>query len=806
MGILRKSSTNHSEPQGRLFMTIYKLFSLQDHPMIAQVLLLFWVPIGLSAMYCQEKGCSVLFACYFGEVFLHLLMDKWVEKCGKNSPSCMVSKVASEVRQTSDIFIHHLITQMYYGPWFPSFIFSTFKMLVSACDIYHGGFCTVTGAVTVLSSVLFTFLSSRGVEMSELESRLFQRRLVDIFCLQYTVMVGSKMFSHFLAFKNREFLHQQVQAAHERFKNEEKTKFIANLSHEARNPLHCIMGSLQVLNHHFEGEKCLNGCKHCFLNNSAINEIIEDIKENATLLLHILSSSLQMTSLEMGKIKLKHEPFNLKFLLDSLIGVFSQLAHEKQISLHCFFNVSKVPQLLKGDSVRLSQIIMNIISNAIKYTKKGYVRVNCDLATDDELKENNTIRKTSHENLLNHHRTNIRLDFIDTGCGISQDQIHQLFQPYGVLENQNDELETSFDHYFNQSEMLKKLHEGGSSLIHTNRNGLGLSITKMLIHKMKGKIKVETNVGVGTTMTVVLPMETGDNSELENTVENFLSYRRFAFTISIIGQDPCFRNVLKDYLSLMKRVHQISTFENMDSFMEENRKGKDGKSNTVSLVILPEQDYERACQQCFGEHFLVIPTIFKGVKRAFPNLHYLPKPIKFAELMELFTTIESQLSSSTSHNSKACKKDKICQEIAGEEQGFDFSKFSVLLADDNAVNRKVLMKMLQIIGFKDIDTSNDGMECFEKFKQKSYHLVLLDCFMPILSGKEACEMIRNYMKYRHHEKEEMQRIPIIAITANTWEPRDTLLSQGFDDVVYKPFILADFKKLLTSYLSAANQR
>ena len=74
------------------------------------------------------------------------------------------------------------------------------------------------------------------------------------------------------------------------------------------------------------------------------------------------------------------------------------------------------------------------------------------------------------------------------------------------------------------------------------------------------------------------------------------------------------------------------------------------------------------------------------------------------------------------------------------------------------------------------------------------------------SGKEACEMIRNYMKYRHHEKEEMQRIPIIAITANTWEPRDTLLSQGFDDVVYKPFILADFKKLLTSYLSAANQR
>ncbi|KAG2382641.1 hypothetical protein C9374_005221 [Naegleria lovaniensis] len=616
--------------------------------------------------------------------------------------------------------------------------------------------------------------------MSELEIKLFHRRLVEILCLQLTVMVGSYVVSHFLAFKNREFLQQNIKAAQERYKNVEKTKFIANMSHEARNPLHCIMGSLQVMEHHFDGEEysAKHCCKHCFLSNGAIQESIEDIKENATLLLHILSSSLQMSSLEMGKIQLKHEPFNLKVLLDSLIGVFSQLAHEKNISLHLFYDVSRVPQLFQGDSVRLSQIIMNIISNAIKYTKKGYVRVNCMLAKDDKHEDFTKLRKNRVENSS---ACQVLLEFIDTGCGISQDQIHKLFQPYGVLEHQNEEFEnSSFEQYFHQSENLRKLNDGGSTLIYTHRNGLGLSITKLLIHKMKGHIKVvSSQVGVGTKMTISLPLETCDNSNIEKSIGGFLlSDNSMAYHVTIIDDDECFREVLKDYLSLMKRVKSIACYESVSESMQNQVKSCDDSYSdrkSLSLIIVPEREYEKATN-CFGknEQSKIISTIFKGEKRNFQHALYLPKPIKFSELVELFNTM-----------------------MTSEENSDNESV-------DMEVNRKVLVKMLQIIGFKDIDTSNDGMQCFEKFKEKSYHLVLLDCFMPILSGKEACEMIRNWVKYRHHQKEELPRIPIIAITANTWEPKETLLSQGFDDVVYKPFVLEDFRSLLRSYLGKVN--
>ncbi|KAF0979119.1 hypothetical protein FDP41_002189 [Naegleria fowleri] len=273
----------------------------------------------------------------------------------------------------------------------------------------------------------------------------FCYRVFEVFVLQYGVLVGAYLFSNALISANLEYTRQQVDATQARVKNSEKTKFIANLSHEARNPLHCIMGSLQILNHHFEGETCSGACKHCFFNNSAISEIIGDINENASLLLHILSSSLQMSSLEMGKIKPKSEVFNLKFLLDSLVGVFAQLAHEKNISLHSFFNVAQVPQFFKGDSVRLIQVIMNIISNAVKYTKHGYVRVNCNLANEQDLKD----FYEREENIFNMCQglsnstsspfTFVKLEFIDTGCGISPQEIDNLFQPYRIVEQKSDD-------------------------------------------------------------------------------------------------------------------------------------------------------------------------------------------------------------------------------------------------------------------------------------------------------------------------------------------------------------------------------
>ncbi|KAF0981315.1 hypothetical protein FDP41_012575 [Naegleria fowleri] len=500
--------------------------------------------------------------------------------------------------------------------------------------------------------------------------------------------------------------------------------------------------------------------------------------------MHILTSSLQISSLEAGKTELKREEFNLKLLLDSLVGVFSQLAHAKNISIHLFYNISKVHQQFLGDSVRISQIVMNLISNAIKYTNKGYVRINCDLASHEDEMEMISIPNSSQNSL-----TFVKMEFIDSGCGISNDQIDKLFQPYSMLQHQNENFSPSFEHYFKQTENLS---DGASSLIHTNRNGLGLSIVKLLVSKMNGQIRVSSNVNEGTKMTVVLPLETC-TTEHEGSTRQPLIENEKPLQVIIVDEDECFRDVLQAYLSLMNRIDRISCFSNVSLAHPFN--------NTKAcrqFVFVPEHEFEQA-SSLFGKDSIVIPTINKGSKRNFPQNQYLSKPVKFSELENLFNEINVEKQGC---NVECCNSESPLPQIE-KEQEFDFSTYSVLIADDNAVNRKVLTKMLQMIGFQDVDATNDGMECFEKFKHKKYHMVLLDCYMPILSGKEACEMIRNWLKYRndHNHEHGSNRIRIIAVTANTWESKEVLLTQGFDDVVYKPFHMDEVKELLKKYLS-----
>ncbi|KAF0979128.1 hypothetical protein FDP41_002198 [Naegleria fowleri] len=803
---------------------------------------LSFLPLLFGLTFCWERGPLLFFMCTVGELTFHFALNSRMRKHVKS----IKSFVQYNSLRLVVVVILQWILQLYYGHSVPLHVFHTYKILISANVFYNNLRWFYVNTILLLGSNLIgmyvAFLTERD-KMTEEQTRAFYQRLVEVFILQYSVVVGSYLFSSVMSSKTDESTQHLVEVERERVKNSEKTKFIANLSHEARNPLHCIMGSLQVLNHHFEGEKCLNGCKHCFLNNSAINEIIEDIKENATLLLHILSSSLQMTSLEMGKIKLKHEPFNLKFLLDSLIGVFSQLAHEKQISLHCFFNVSKVPQLLKGDSVRLSQIIMNIISNAIKYTKKGYVRVNCDLANDEDLKSFD-----NHEIMIDEHNENmipqdqkifVKLEFIDTGCGISQEQIQKIFQPYHIIDEhqQNEDFSLGFEQYFNHSENMNKLSDGGSSLINTNRNGLGLSITKLLINKMNGHIKVSSTLNVGTNVTILLPLENTLNDSSEVISEILRGDDVKDIHVLVVDQDECFQTVLQSYLKLFTKVRKIECRTSVESLETQPLPG----GNMVKVIFVPEGDYSRVTQLFSNgtkenDSVIITPTIFKGSQRSYPHLKYLSKPVKFSEIVDVLSndkmflkennvtkqplkdnhvlapsstsfmlpTKDITTTSPLSFQISPRLHDQAAQHDTATTcvRTFDFASISVLIADDNAVNRKVLMKMLQIIGFKDIDTSNDGMECFEKFKQKAYQLVLLDCYMPILSGREACEMIRNLEKQGNSIDKEYhhKRVPIIAITANTWEPRDTLLSQGFDDVVYKPVILEQFRQLLLKYL------
>ncbi|KAF0978392.1 hypothetical protein FDP41_002907 [Naegleria fowleri] len=880
--------------------------------------ILFIVPIlFISTCCCEEKGCLVFLTIAFSEIFFQIVINE-IRK------ETIQSIIRWHFVKVFLVLIAQIPLQLHYGCMFPMYILTTFKILiVSKTFTFNVRLMILAGLILVLgtSAAMFVAYFMQSFPQSALSEKTllslhsqknaaesigfrnyFMIKLIEIFVLQFGVMLCGYLFSESLIQTNQEYTRQQVEITRERVKNFEKTKFIANLSHEARNPIHCILGSLQVLSHHFQAEKCSHACEHCLVNNSAVAETMQDIKENATLLLHILSSSLQITSLEMDKVVLKNEEFSMINLVDSLVGAFSHLAQEKKISLNAFCNIATVPPLLKGDSVKISQILMNIVSNAIKYTKKGFVRVNCDVLKDDS-PESQEIASTLTEKKNN--IVFVKIECMDTGCGISQSQMQNLFQPYRIIPTDNEEeVSVGFEHYFKNNRSIK-LDDGGSSVINTKRTGLGLSISKMLVSKMHGMISVEScpHQG-GTVFTIILPLEKVSveqesvkkiNSDQSGThhvsllKEHYDEKGQFSNVVEdrphcnifIIDPDYCFKEVLKDYLAALKPTFpyvDIKEFNDLKSFQADLKSGHLpalGSNLTIpSIVFIDENEYDTARKmflQVDECHFQLISTRFRGsMKQLSSNVKCLSKPLRYSDLFELVQQADhlfrlnhrpkhdsllhhhemsltvNQITVSTSSvpldqstiqtpvyvhhfvttpaenghpsvvqaptnsplfspciETASCNNNHLITNVNNNTCHHhspcvpkvpDFSKFSVLIADDNAVNRKVLVKLLQIIGFQDIDVSNDGKECFEKYQQKPYDLVLLDCIMPVLSGKEACTLIRKC------EAGKSTRIPIVAITANTWEVRETLLSQGFDDVLYKPLVLETFRQLLVKLL------
>ncbi|EFC42584.1 predicted protein [Naegleria gruberi] len=599
------------------------------------------------------------------------------------------------------------------------------------------------------------------------------------------------LFSIFITDKNKQYTAQQIETTKEKIISSEKTKYIANLSHEARNPLHAISGSISILKHNIQSEECSNQCPHCYVTNGSIAELVEDLEENTTLLEHIFSSSLQVSSLEMGKVELKVEDTNMLCLVESITSVFSQLAKTKQLSLHSYFNVIKVPIFLRADSVRVSQVVMNLISNAIKYTDKGHIKLNCDTLSEREIRKHFPTKSIEEYEF-------IKIECIDTGKGIPEAQVKDLFKPFHVVEQG----QKSVDSYIAQTEKMAEFKDinGASMLLNTSRsNGLGLSISKMLIDKMEGDIIVSSS-SKGTNMTIILPLRRVKpevlKEELVQKNNNYLTCDKIfeilneeneRLNIIIIDEDRFFRHIMLSYWKMFKRAVHISAEYKTSIEFCDSELDKDLMQNTT-VIFCPEKDIKHTESNFKHERVVLIPTICRGSHRLFSDRIYLSKPVKFIDLLEFVYEHIFDRTASSTHRQSVVEIEKIPKIMKTKSvpviEEFKSEK-KVLIVDDNHLNLKILEKLLRILGFEDIEVAHDGMECFNKYKKKNYDIILLDCIMPILSGKESCELIRNMEKQEHLE----HRIPILAITANVWEDRESLISQGFDSVIYKPIQL-----------------
>ncbi|KAB2836903.1 MAG: response regulator [Candidatus Brocadia sp.] len=468
------------------------------------------------------------------------------------------------------------------------------------------------------------------------------------------------------------------------------------------------------------------------------HEYAETIRNCANSLLSIIDDILDFSKIEAGKLKMENIDFDLSIAMESIIDILVVGAEKKGLEFSCFID-PEVPSFLRGDPGRLRQVLINLGNNAIKFTKDGEVAISVTL-----------------DNETDSHAT-IRFIVKDTGIGIPADRIKKLF------------------HSFSQVDSSTTRMYGGT--------GLGLAISKQLTGMMGGQIGVESEEGKGSTFwfTVIL--------EKQPSVQQRAPYEPGVIEnmrVLVVDDNQTNRRIFRAYLESWRcRVEEaVSAEEAMKKLHEAI---SEGNPFQIALIdrCMPKMDGEslsreiRADPQLKDLILAILTSVgMRGDAEYFKSLGfaaYLLKPVKQSQLYGCLSIITGKTASA--------RKDVTRQTVTrhslseGHKRGF-----RILVAEDNVVNQKVIVHVLEKkLGYI-ADIVANGKKAIESLERSDYHLVLMDCQMPEVDGHEATRIIRNEKSsVRNHN------IPIIAMTANALKgDREKCLEAGMNDYVTKP--------------------
>ncbi len=514
--------------------------------------------------------------------------------------------------------------------------------------------------------------------------------------------------------KEQAYREREAALASERAKSE----FFANLSHEIRTPINAITGYCALVLH-----SSLNPKQTKFVRN------IETASRN---LLGVVNDVLDYSKIEAGKLELESVPFHLFTLMENIFGILARRAEEKGIELVLLIQ-PELPLKWIGDPLRLEQILINLISNAIKFSEGGLVVV----SVGDEARTEESIQ--------------VAFAVQDFGVGIPADQCERLFNPFSQADNST----------------TRKF--GGT--------GLGLSIARQLVHMMKGQISVQSELGKGATFLFnvflgrdritddrwtkhllpkrirVVVIDFKDDAQ-EALVANFRHY----------GCDVVF--VEYSQVMLQKMVSQIASMR-ADLLVVGSR-----------LPQPPEEIVEQlSAEMDLGQVYLVVPQ-FESEKRDFDELNrfvrcsfVINKPILPEHCLDLLNDLFKLAIEPIAHDIQ------LEQQVAvGDLKGV-----SVLLVEDTPFNQEVTTEFLDLAGATVTLACNgkDAVDYVKESQAGDFDLVLMDCQMPVMDGFDATRQIRNLAQGKE--------LPIIAMTANAMQgDRERCLAAGMDDYMSKP--------------------
>lgn len=536
------------------------------------------------------------------------------------------------------------------------------------------------------------------------------------------VLVGRDITAQKAADRKTHELVCQLESA-----NEAKAAFIANTSHEIRTPMNGVIGMAELL-------------AHTDLSPDQ-RDYVEGIRRCGDSLLAIINDILDLSKIEAGKMSLESIPYDLHRLAELTVEMLALGAEQKGLSVDLHI-AEDVPVFIKGDSVRLRQVLTNLIGNAVKFTDSGSVTIRAALVPDDG--------------------SRLRFEVEDTGIGIPPEAQAALFKP------------------FIQADSATTRRFGGT--------GLGLSISMQLIHLMSGEIGLTSAPGKGSTFWFEIPLlraspppEALKQGQLNGYRALILDRGRqsyFADHLAAIGCEPVVAGSAEELLERLKASKGGPPFQ-FCAFM-----GCDDAGETLALVR-EIQVFQK--KTSYPRQAFIFAADDPAMRRDLRELQaaglgsVLSRPMGRTQIRSVLTRLS--------------KKVPPPAKPAGAPAPVPPRRLRILVAEDNVLNQKVAIGMLNILGHSP-DIASNGKEAVEAVGRCPYDLVLMDCQMPRMDGYAATRAIRQLRP----DDGGRSRLPIVALSAHvTAAIREKCLEAGMDGCVSKPLQLPALQEVLARH-------